>query len=220
MGEKKLNPITLIVSIIAVVLLILNGVLWYAKGKADKSAAEYKAAYEELLNEKEQAEQAVNDMEKQSAQYEANMREVVNLMLDGAVVTENCANLMQSVWNNCIYQIRNSETDKHTLNSSGEFYKDFNDALGNLYRDETFITDNHTISDNQDKVTKMIRELKNPPEDWKDAYSELLDYYDSYYDFTELVLHTNCSLSEFKEKFVEYDSESAKRYQKMQLYLD
>jgi Tfp pilus assembly protein PilO len=132
MGEKKLNPITLIVSIIAVVLLILNGILWYAKGKADKSAAEYKAAYEELLNEKEQAEQAVNDMEKQSAQYEANMREVVNLMLDGAVVTENCANLMQSVWNNCIFQIRNSETDKYTLNSSGGFYKDFNDALGNL----------------------------------------------------------------------------------------
>lgn len=218
--KKRINPVIVVLSILVIALLFLCGVLWFTKGQAEKSAAEYKAAYEELLEEKEQAEKAAKDKKKQLAQYETDMKEVVNLMLDGAVVTENCANLMQSVWHNCIFRLNDSETDKYTLNSSGKFYEDFNDALDNLYRDESFIADYQAISDNQTKVTKKIRDLKNPPEEWKDAYSDLVSYYDSYYDFTELVLHTNCSLKEFKEMFEEYDNESVKRYQKMKLYLE
>ena len=220
MAEKKLNPTIPILSFLVIVLLALCGFLASAKEKAEKSAAEYKAAYEELLDEKERIEQAEKDKKKKIAKYESDMKEVVDLMLAGAVVTENCANLMQSVWHNSIFRIKDSETDKYTLESSGKFYEDFNDALGNLYRDEMFVADSQTIIDNQAKVTKMIRELKNPPAEYKDAYLDLVAYYDSYYDFTELVLHTNCSLNEFKERFKEYDTKSAKCYQKMKLYLE
>ena len=75
------------------------------------------------------------------------------------------------------------------------------------------------LSDNQNKVTSLVRDLKNPPEQWKDAYSELLLCYDVYFDLSELMLHTNCSLNEFKDFFEEYDRNSAKRYKKMRIYL-
>ncbi len=218
--KKTINPLIPILLVLSIVFAGLCIMFWVGKSKAEKQAAEYKAQYEELLEEKKQAEQTEKDKQKQLAQYEADMKEVVNLMLNGAVVTENCANLMQSVWHNCIFQLNDSETDKYTLNSSGKFYEDFNDALDNLYKDESFVADYQTISDNQAKVTKKIRDLKNPPEEWKTAYSDLVSYYDSYYDFTKLVLHTNCSLNEFKEMLKEYDNEFAKRYQKMKLYLE
>ncbi len=221
--RKNTNPLIPVCVVLVVLLFAMTAVsakLWFGKTEAEKSAQDYKTSYEKLLEEKEEAEQAEQDEKQQIAQYETDMREVVNLMLDGAVATENCANLMQSVWHNCIFQISDSETDKYTMTASGTFYDDFNDALYNLYMDEKYTKDNKSIIDNQAAVTEKIRKLKNPPEEWKDAYSDLLLYYDSYYDFTELVLNTNCSLNEFKGLFQEYDAEALKRYQKMKLYLE
>ncbi len=105
------NLALLILSILVVVFIVLCVSLYFAKGKAEKTAAEYKDAYEELLEKNENAEQAERDKENQLAQYESDMKAVVDLMLEGALVTENCANLMQNVWHNCIYQIADPETD-------------------------------------------------------------------------------------------------------------
>ncbi len=248
MEEKRtLNPLIPVLLVLTLVFAVLCVVLWSSKGRADKRADEYKAQYESLLEEKRKTEQAYSDLlvenekteqalaelseennkaereaeeeEKRASQYGSDLEDVLDLMLWGAVVAEDCANLMQSVWHNCIYEIRDAKTDPYTLNSAGVFFPDFDDALDKLFEDTAFEADVDEIIANQAEVTARIRDLKNPPEVWRDAYTDLLLYYDSYYDFTELVVSTNCSLNEFKELFREYDNEAVKRYQKMKLYL-
>ena len=155
-----------------------------------------------------------------SKSYEDKLRTVVRLMLSSGVATERCGNLLLKVWHNSIYQIRDDKTDKYTLSSSGLFYDDFNDALANLYADKDFSNELALVRADREEVKKQIRDLKNPPEGWENAYTDLLKYYDAYYDFTDIVIVANCSLSEYKELFPKYDSEAAKCYDKMGVYFD
>ncbi len=225
---------------IIALLALCSGVLFFEKNKAEHLAEEYKSAYDNLVveNEKtaqlaeenksaydslvmeyEKIKQAEREKEEKNNQYEQNLRTILDLMFDGGIIAENCGNVIQSVWNNSIYKIQDSESDMFTLDSNGDFLDDFNEALDGLYNDKEFGKSLSLLSDNQEKVTKLMRDLKNPPEEWKDAYSDLLIYYDVYFDFTELMLHTNCSLNEFKEFFEKYDRESVKYYKKMGIYL-
>ena len=225
--RKSTNPAFVILLIAALLAAGVCVYLGLALDKAEKRANGYKSAYEALVEENEalveeneaRAEEAAA-AKRTSLQYENDLREVTYLMLDGGVTAENCCNLIHSVWHNCIFEVRDSETDKYTLTESGAFYEDFNDALANLFGDKSFIRDCAALQSNRDDVAARIRNLKNPPDEWRDAYNDLLLYYDSYYDFTDLALYPQCSLNEFKELFKEYDGESLKRFDRMNLYLD
>ena len=246
--NRKLNPLLIVLAFTTLLLGTLCVILFLGKNKAENSLDEIKAqydslladntnlqqtynvlfdehqqtvnAYSKLVQEKKEAELAAEEEKKRTLEYETDLRDVVYLMLDGAALSEQCANITQSVWNNCIYEKKNEETDKYTLNDKGKFFDDFNDALSNLFNDYEYADKYWKIKDNQSEVTKRIRNLKNPPNEWKDAYSELMLYYDSYYDFTELILNTRCSLKEFSEYFKTYDTETVKHYNKMKLYLE
>lgn len=155
-----------------------------------------------------------------SKQYEEKLRTVVKLMLSSGAKTETCGNLLLKVWHNSIYEIRDDKTDKFTLSSPGIFYDNFNDALANLYADEDFSEELARIKEDRQEVKDQIRELKNPPKGWENAYTDLLKYYDAYYDFTDIVIWADCSLTEFKELFPKYDAEAIKCYDKMGVYFD
>ncbi len=195
-----------------------NASLLKEKEDAEKLAEEYEAQYNALLEEKNKAEQEAADLLKASEQYGNDLRDLSDLMLHGGVTTERCGNLVQKVWHNSIYKIKDTETDAFTLDASGNFYSDFNTALDNLYADDAFVKDLQSIRDNRSEVEEKIRGLKNPPSEWQSAYDELLLFYDCYYDFTELVLYSNCSLNEFKEMFSKYDTDGVKHYNKLSLY--
>ena len=178
----------------------------------------------EIENARIEAEQQAQLEEKKIKQtekkYEDNLKKVVDLMFDGAIEAEDCGNLIQSVWHNNIYEIEDAETDKYTKDSTGKFFDDFNDSLSQLYSEKEFATQIDNLETNQYEVEQSIRELKNPPEKWRDAYEDLLKYYDVYYDFTELMIRPNCSLQEFKELFEESDTEVLKVYRKMYIYIE
>lgn len=70
----------------------------------------------------------------------------------------------------------------------GYFVSDFNDALGNLYSDESFSRKISSIKDNQDTVGGLMKELKNPPDEYKEAYDALSVFYEAY------ILLTNCAI--------------------------
>ncbi|MBR5707944.1 MAG: hypothetical protein IKX41_01005 [Oscillospiraceae bacterium] len=190
--RKSLSPATSIIIVLVAVIAVASVVFWFFRARNTVA----------------------------SVRYEKQLIEATNLMFEGGVTTENCANLMQSVWNNSIWKIADKRTDHYTHAESGVFYDDFNDALAALFADPDFREDIKSIRQNRDDVEELIRKLKNPPRAWQDAYSELLRLYDTYYDFTELVLNTHCSLNEFSERFVEYDNEMVKRLDKMDLYFD
>ena len=157
----------------------------------------------------------------ESNTYESNLRMIVLDMLMGAADAEECGNLIKKVWYNSIYETIDSETDNYTRKNygTGAFYDDFNDALGNLFSDEDFNNKIEKIKENQSSVAKQMKEMKNPPAEWEDAYQDLRDYYDNYLTFTNLVINPSGSLTTFSTNFNNADSEALNGYNKLNTYL-
>lgn len=164
-----------------------------------------------------------SNLEKQaaerSAQYIADIETASFSMLMGAIDAEDAGNLIKKVWYNSIYEERDSETDKYTR-PNGYFLDDFNDALTYLFLDEDFIELCDGIEANQELVSGMMKELKNPPEEHEDAYDAIRELYDAYTDLTNLAINPSGNLSSFSENFNEADSEVANCYDAMKMYID
>ena len=151
--------------------------------------------------------------------YYTNMEYVSYTMLDGAAKAEKAGNLIKSVWYNAIYEERDAETDKYTM-KNGKFVDDFNDALSNLFADEYFVNSIAEIELKQTEVNDLMKELRNPPKKYDEAYSVLKSYYDNYLKMTNLVIHPDGSLKTFSKDFNKYDTDAVNSYEKMENYLD
>lgn len=162
---------------------------------------------------------AEQELAQLSADYEENLNTITFTMLNGAADAESCGNLIKKVWSNSIYEERDSETDPYTR-PNGYFVDDFNEALGNLFSDSSFQTKIERIKSNQDTVNSMMKNMKNPPEEWEDAYEALKDYYDKYLELTNLAISPSGSLQTYSTNFNSADSELLNRYNKMNLYLN
>ena len=151
--------------------------------------------------------------------YYSNMETVSFTMLDGAAKAEDAGNLIKSVWYNAIFEERNSETDKYTM-KNGKFVDDFNDALSELFADENFSNSISEIVTNQSDVANLMKQLKEPPKKYEEAYSVLKVYYDNYLKMTKIVINPTGSLNTFSEDFNTYDNNTVDSYEKMKQYLD
>lgn len=151
--------------------------------------------------------------------YYSNMETVSFTMLDGATKAEDAGNLIKSVWYNAIFEERNSETDKYTM-KNGKFVDDFNDALSELFADENFSNSISEIVTNQSEVANLVKQLKEPPKKYEEAYSVLKIYYDNYMEMTKIVINPTGSLNTFSEDLNTYDNNTVDSYEKMKLYLD
>lgn len=145
--------------------------------------------------------------------YADNYSEVSRKILSGAADAESCGNLIKSVWYNSIYEKSDYETNKYT--KSGSKYNDFNTSLKNLFDDYEFSKKIEGIEINQREVADIMKQLKNPPDEWKEAYEVLNDYYDAYLSLTNLVVNPTGSLQSFSESFNSADSEVSKYYSKV-----
>lgn len=157
--------------------------------------------------------------EAQLKEYGANLKTASSTMLLGAIEAEDAGNLIKSVWYNSIYEERDTKTDKYTR-PNGYFLDDFNDALGNLFADSDFRSTLSSIESNQDSVARLMKTLKNPPEEYEEAYEALKKYYDAYTALTNLVTNPSGSLQTFSQSFNSADSDVANRYGAMKMYLD
>lgn len=147
------------------------------------------------------------------------METVSFTMLDGATKAEDAGNLIKSVWYNAIFEERNSETDKYTM-KNGKFVDDFNDALSELFADENFSNSISEIVTNQSEAANLVKQLKEPPKKYEEAYSVLKIYYDNYMEMTKIVINPTGSLNAFSEDLNTYDNNTVDSYEKMKLYLD
>lgn len=151
--------------------------------------------------------------------FYSNMETVSFTMLDGATKAEDAGNLIKSVWYNAIFEERNSETDKYTM-KNGKFVDDFNDALSELFADENFSNSISEIVTNQSEAANLVKQLKEPPKKYEEAYSVLKIYYDNYMEMTKIVINPTGSLNAFSEDLNTYDNNTVNSYEKMKLYLD
>lgn len=164
---------------------------------------------------KKEAEEAAKRIE----EYSANLELVTYSMLSGAGDAETCGNLIKKVWYNAIYEERDDSTDKYTR-PKGYFVSDFNDALQNLYSDSSFSLQISGIEDNQDTVNSLMKKLKNPPDEYEDAYEAVTELYDAYLTLTNLATDPSGSLQTFSSNFNDADSEALKCFNAVKMYLE
>ena len=197
-GVKVTKKIKMIIGIVVAVLIVGGitavGVTQYQKKKA---AEEYAQRVEE---------------------YSSNLELATYTMLSGASDAESAANLIKQVWSNAIYKEEDDDTDKYTR-PDGHFVSDFNEALGNLFVDSDFTSKISSIEDNQDTVSALMKQLKNPPEEYEDAYEAVSDLYDAYISLTNCATDPSGNLQTYSSTFSNADTEALNAYKAMELYL-
>lgn len=187
-----------IIAVIGVAMITAIGVQTHKKNVAAKAAA---AA------------------QKQSEEYGTNLNLAACSMLSGASDAETCGNLIKNAWYNAIYKESDSKTDKYTK-PNGYFVSDFNDALQNLFSDSSFNGQIADINSNKDSVNSLMKKLKNPPEEYKDAYEALSKLYDAYISLTNLATDPTGSLQTFSQNFNDADNETLNSYNALKMYLE
>ncbi len=198
-GVKVTKKIKVIIGII-VVLLVAGGATAFGvtQYQNKKAAKEYTQRVEE---------------------YSDNLELAAVTMLTGASDAESSANLIKQVWYNAIFEEKDDKTDKYTC-PEGYFVSDFNDALGNLYADSSFSSKISSIEDNQDAVNALMKKLKNPPDEYKDAYDAITDLYNAYISLTNCATDPSGSLQTYSSTFNDADTNTLNAYKAMELYLD
>lgn len=167
------------------------------------------------VKEQKLAEEAAQ----RSADYASTLETASYTMLLGAIEAEEAGNLIKNVWYNAIYEERDTKTDKYTR-PDGWWVDDFNEALGNLFSDSDFIGTISSIESNQELVAGLMKDLKNPPEEYEDAYEAIKELYDAYTSLTNLATNPTGSLQTFSENFNEADTAVVNCYDAMELYID
>ena len=198
-GVKVTKRVKVIIGIVVALLLVGGTIIFGVSQYQKKKAAEEYAQRVET--------------------YADNLESATDSMLTGASDAEACGNLIKQVWYNSIYEEIDDTTDKYTR-PNGYFVSDFNDALANLSADTSFQNKISSIEDNQEKVSSLMRELKNPPKEYKDAYEAISELYDAYLSLTNLAIDPSGSLQTYSTNFNDADSETSNCYNGMKLYLD
>ncbi len=236
-GVKVTKKIKIIIGIIVVFIIIGGatgaGVSHYQKVKeaeritAEEKAAEEKAAAEKAAEEKAAAEKAAAEeaAAQQAAleyaqlveEYENNLNSVINTMIQGAGNAETAGNLLIQVWYNAIWENSDEETDKYTK-PDGYFVSDFNDAIDNLFADSSFSETINGIKENQDEVNSMMKQLNNPPEEYKDVYNAVSEFYNAYISLTNCAIYPTGNYNTFMSTFNDADTNTANAYKALEVY--
>jgi ribosomal protein L40E len=172
--------------------------------------------------EEEQA-RTVAEQKKQEALEEQNMLKnyqdtytsAVVTMYEGAAAAENAGGLIHDVWFDTIYDESRDSTAKYVAGHS-----DFNDSLQALFSDSDFQSKITKIKDNQDSVMKLMTKLKNPPEEYSEAYVSLKNLYDSYVKLTNLATNPTGNLSSYTSDYNSTDSEVSNNFEAIQMYIN
>lgn len=165
-----------------------------------------------------QKQNAAKEAKRISQEYGENLELITDTMLSGAADAETCGNLIKQVWYNSIYEERDKATDKYTR-PDGYFVDDFNTALANLFGASSFKKKISGIEDNQSTVQSLMKDMKNPPDEYKDAYDALSKFYDAYTKLTNLATNPTGSLQTFSNNFDDADTEVSNCYSAMKLYV-
>lgn len=173
----------------------------------------------------EQAQLEKEEYEASLVTYQGNLTLASYSMLLGAAKAEECCSLIHDVWYNTIFEVDSKSTNYYTKQVvNGKWYntlynEDFNTSLERLFDDSDFQDKLSTIKENQDEVSKLMKALINPPEEYKEAYETLRKCYDAYLDFTNLALSPSGNLTTYTSKINDADSTFLNCYNALSLYI-
>ncbi len=158
--------------------------------------------------------------EEMKTKYNEQLSHLVPDMLLGAYYAEDACSLFHDVWYNAIHEKKDSRTDKYTLNFFDVFHDDFNTALMNLRLSDEFMIKITQIKSYQQSAEKIMRELQNPPEEFKNAYPILLNLYEAFIELTNLAINPQGSLMSYTASCNNASSSFMKYYNMIKLYIE
>ncbi len=205
---------SLIALIIAVVILVLAVGGYFIKNSIDKKSAE-EASIAESLSIAEELSLLHDSLEAYGSLFD----ETTSTIFSDCADAEKMGNLIVSVWENCIFETDNEDTNKYTKDDNSVFYEDFNDALAELFADEDFSAKIQRIRENQVTMTSNVRQLREAPEGFEDCYDALKKCYDDYIALTTLVINPSGNLYEFSDSFDDADTAAANSMNALQLLI-
>lgn len=159
-------------------------------------------------------------VEEAKQQYQSNLKLATTTMLNGGSMAEDAGGLIHDVWYDTIYENDRASTRKYTMSSSYSFNDDFNTSLMKLMIDDDFSKTLDDIRGNQNSVRQYMKDLKNPPEGYEDAYNDLKTLYDWYTKLTEIAVNPSGNLNSYTSNYNEADQGFANAYKTMQMYFD
>ena len=157
----------------------------------------------------------------QERAYEEKLRTAVYEIVMSAAESEEAGDLLHVVWYNYAYNISDPETDKYTRrdNGTGPFYEDINDVIDALFADPEYAADRNEIVDSQYDLANLMRELSDPPEKYKDDFSNLRILYSAYVEFSDIVLNPRGNYQMFTLKYNEAREKVLNSYYPLSMYM-
>lgn len=76
------------------------------------------------------------------------------------------------------------------------------------------------IGTTKETVNSLMKELKNPPEEYKYAYDSISKLYDAYISLTNLATDPSGSLKTYSQNFNDADSETLNCFNALKIYLE
>lgn len=152
--------------------------------------------------------------------YKEDLVIVTNKLVDSCIVSDDVCKLTKKVWYNSIHRNYDTETDAFTLKDGYFFYDDFNDALNNLFNDETYKESVEKVNAVSEVIKKMMKYMKDAPEEYTSAYDELQQFYSAYQSLSDLAVDVNGSYNSYSDNVSDAQDNIIKCYNKLKLYID
>ena len=144
-------------------------------------------------------------------EYKENYINTVDEMYNGAAEAEKLCVLIHDVWYNTIFEVDDYNTNQYTKSSWG-FNDDFNTSLNALMSSSEYISALEKLNTNQKTVMDMMSRLKNPPDEYKQAYSTINSFYTEYLNLVNLAISPSGNLTSYTDDYREADDNTAKTY--------
>ena len=151
-------------------------------------------------------------------EYKIDYINAVQLILDGAQISEDCCYKISCVWRNSIWEEHDDETDKYTFDGTNFF--DFNSALDNLFNDSDFSSKIDSLNDNKNSVMNAVKKLKKAPDEMKEANELLNELYDNYNKLYRLATIPDGSYNSFNDDYSNYTNDLLDSMDRIELQTD
>ncbi len=162
--------------------------------------------------------------EKERAEYIADLQTAAKDMLTGAYLADDLSRLIHGVWYNAVYKKSDEATDQYTQKGSWSRYDneteyyDFNTALQNLQADSGFQQRISKLRQHQETMQGMMKDLKNPPDEHKEAYDALKEFYAAYIDLAGCALNPMGNLTSYASSVDKAVQDVSNCYKAMEMY--
>ncbi|MGG3684855.1 hypothetical protein [Aeribacillus composti] len=131
--------------------------------------------------------------EKEAEEFGENLNFLVMNMLNTGADAEEMVNTYIDVWHDAIFN------DTFGVEVGGERYYDFDSAV--TAQKSEFEQDGkiEELQKSLDKTERDLKKLKNPPDEYKEAYELAVDMYKSHKEFVEYAISPSGSLQSYSD---------------------